>query len=66
MLFNFMFLELAHGKGYPVAGYFIWSLLDNLEWNEGFEKRFGIVHVDHGTQERTEKDSGNWYREFLR
>jgi beta-glucosidase len=51
--------------GVPMAGYMVWSLLDNFEWASGYEKRFGIVHVDYATQQRTLKDSALWYREFL-
>lgn len=51
--------------GAKVAGYFAWSLMDNFEWAEGYDKRFGIVHVDFETQERTLKQSGQWYRDFL-
>jgi beta-glucosidase len=51
--------------GIPVAGYFVWSLLDNLEWVSGFAQRFGLVHVDHTTQKRTIKDSGYWYRDRI-
>ncbi len=52
--------------GVPMAGYMVWSLLDNFEWASGYEKRFGIVHVDYATQRRTHKDSALWYRDFLR
>lgn len=55
----------AKREGCNVSGYFVWSLLDNLEWSKGFDKRFGIVHVDHGTQKRTVKSSALWYRDFL-
>ncbi len=51
--------------GVPMAGYMVWSLLDNFEWASGFEKRFGIVHVDYATQTRTPKDSARWYQQFL-
>ncbi len=51
--------------GVPMAGYMVWSLLDNFEWASGYEKRFGIVHVDYATQRRTPKDSALWYRGFL-
>ncbi len=51
--------------GVPMAGYMVWSLLDNFEWASGYDKRFGIVHVDYATQARTLKDSALWYREFL-
>jgi beta-glucosidase len=50
------------GKGYPIKGYFAWSLMDNFEWAEGYRMRFGLVHVDYGTQTRTIKKSGEWYR----
>jgi beta-glucosidase len=52
--------------GVPMAGYMVWSLLDNFEWASGYEKRFGIVRVDYETQARTLKDSALWYRDFLR
>jgi beta-glucosidase len=51
--------------GVPMAGYMVWSLLDNFEWASGYAKRFGIVHVDYATQQRTLKDSALWYRGFL-
>ncbi|HEY9349990.1 MAG TPA: family 1 glycosylhydrolase [Acidothermales bacterium] len=47
--------------GANVRGYYLWSLLDNFEWAHGYDKRFGIVHVDYGTQVRTLKDSARWY-----
>jgi beta-glucosidase len=52
-------------QGVPMAGYMVWSLMDNFEWASGYAKRFGIVHVDYATQRRTLKDSALWYREFL-
>ncbi|MDF0513161.1 GH1 family beta-glucosidase [Agromyces sp. H3Y2-19a] len=51
--------------GMPLRGYFAWSLMDNFEWAEGYGKRFGIVGVDYGTQQRTVKQSGAAYREVL-
>ena len=51
--------------GVRMHGYMVWSLLDNFEWASGYEKRFGIVHVDYETQRRTLKDSALWYRDFL-
>ena len=48
-------------EGYPMRGYFAWSLMDNFEWAEGYRMRFGIVHVDYDTQVRTVKKSGKWY-----
>lgn len=56
----------AKRDGVPVEGYFCWTFLDNFEWAEGFRPRFGLVHVDYETQLRTVKDSGKWFREFLR
>jgi beta-glucosidase len=52
--------------GVDVRGYFVWSLLDNFEWAWGYSKRFGIVHVDYDTLERTPKDSARWYRDVIR
>jgi beta-glucosidase len=51
-------------SGYPLRGYFAWSLMDNFEWAEGYRMRFGLVHVDYETQVRTVKKSGKWYREL--
>ena len=56
----------AMAQGADVRGYFVWSLLDNLEWSHGFTKRFGIVHVDFATQKRTLKRSALVYRDFIR
>ena len=55
----------ARDAGVPVNAYFVWSLLDNFEWGEGYGHRFGIVHVDFGTQRRTVKASGRWYADLL-
>ncbi|MEU6300112.1 GH1 family beta-glucosidase [Streptomyces erythrochromogenes] len=51
----------AARRGAPVAGYYAWSLLDNFEWAYGYDKRFGLVHVDYATQRRTVKSSGRHY-----
>ncbi|WP_406188558.1 GH1 family beta-glucosidase [Streptomyces anulatus] len=56
----------AVGKGAPLAGYFAWSLMDNFEWAYGYDKRFGLVHVDYATQRRTVKSSGRRYAELVR
>ncbi|MBI0293731.1 beta-glucosidase [Streptomyces sp. PRKS01-29] len=53
-------------KGVPLAGYFAWSLLDNFEWAYGYDKRFGLVHVDYRTQVRTIKGTGHRYAEIIR
>lgn len=55
----------AMRQGVHMEGYMVWSLLDNFEWASGYEKRFGIVHVDYDTQRRTPKDSALWYRDFI-
>ncbi|MFZ6672899.1 GH1 family beta-glucosidase [Undibacterium sp. Xuan67W] len=52
-------------EGVRMGGYMVWSLMDNFEWASGYQKRFGIVHVDYDTQIRTLKDSARWYRDFL-
>ncbi|MGH8033368.1 MAG: GH1 family beta-glucosidase [Luteimonas sp.] len=48
-------------QGVDIRGYMVWSLLDNLEWSLGYSKRFGIIHVNYGTQQRTPKDSAHYY-----
>jgi len=59
-------LQKAMAAGVDVRGYFYWSLFDNYEWNSGYAKRFGLVHVDYDTQQRTLKDSAVWYRDLIR
>lgn len=56
----------AKEEGVNVEGYFIWTLLDNFEWAEGYHPRFGLVHVDFETQQRIIKSSGHWYKAFLK
>jgi beta-glucosidase len=56
----------AMRKGVDVKGYFAWSLMDNFEWAEGYRKRFGIVHVDYETLQRTPKRSAVWYRSLVK
>ncbi len=62
-------LRAAHDaikKGVNLRGYYAWSLLDNYEWAHGYSKRFGIVHVDYSTQQRTIKSSGRYYSSVIR
>lgn len=58
-------VSAAARVGADVRGYFVWSLLDNFEWAYGYDKRFGLVHVDYDTQERIIKDSGIWYGDLI-
>jgi len=55
----------AVDAGLDLRGYFAWSLMDNFEWAFGYDKRFGIVHVDYETQRRTVKDSGREYARII-
>lgn len=56
----------ALAAGVPLAGFLVWSLLDNFEWAEGYSKRFGLVRVDFTTQTRTPKESARWYGRLMR
>jgi beta-glucosidase len=61
-------IKAAHAAieaGVDLRGYFVWSLLDNLEWSLGFSKRFGLIHVDFSTQKRTPKGSAYLYRQII-
>lgn len=59
-------LQRAIVDGVPVNGYFLWSFMDNFEWEDGYERRFGIVHVDFATQKRTPKLSAGYYATIIR
>jgi beta-glucosidase len=59
-------VRAAIDAGVDVRGYYAWSLFDNFEWGYGYAKRFGIVHVDLETQQRTPKGSARWYSEVIR
>jgi beta-glucosidase len=58
-------MHRALKEGIPIDGYFIWTLLDNFEWAEGYRPRFGLIHTDFQTQKRTPKASARWFSEFL-
>lgn len=55
-------LHRAVAEGVPVIGYFHWSVMDNYEWCLGYNRRFGLIHVDYASLDRTLKDSAHWYR----
>ena len=62
-------LQAAHravSEGYPLVGYFVWSLLDNFEWTWGYNRRFGIIYLDYPTQTRIPKASAKWYSECIK
>jgi len=59
-------LHKSIGNGIDVRGYFVWSIVDNFEWAVGYSQRFGLVHVDYDTFDRTPKDSFYWYRDMIR
>jgi beta-glucosidase len=63
---HFTAAHRAIERGVDLRGYLVWSLLDNFEWGYGYSKRFGIVHVDYDTQQRTVKDSGLWLASLIR
>ena len=56
----------AIADGVPLEGYFVWSLLDNFEWDSGYRERFGLVYVDYPTQRRVPKSSFGWYRDVIK
>jgi beta-glucosidase len=58
-------LHRAAAEGYPIKGYFLWSLMDNFEWADGYSKRFGVHYVDFKTQKRIPKLSAQWYKQVI-
>jgi beta-glucosidase len=58
-------LQRATSEGVPVHGYFLWSLMDNFEWADGYTNRFGIHYVDYQTQKRSPKLSADFYRDVI-
>ena len=62
---HFAAVRRAMQNGVPLAGYFVWSLMDNFEWAKGYTQRFGMVWVDYATQQRMPKDSALWYKEVI-
>jgi beta-glucosidase len=58
-------LQRATSQGVPVRGYFLWSLMDNFEWSDGYATRFGLHYVDYPTQKRTPKLSASFYQEVI-
>ncbi len=62
---NLIQLKKALDDGIDIRGYFYWSMMDNFEWTEGYNTRFGLIHVDYETQKRTIKDSGYWYHDLI-
>ncbi len=58
-------VHAALTEGVPLAGYSVWSLLDNFEWSLGYSMRFGLVYVDYSTQKRSLKESGSWYQNVI-
>jgi beta-glucosidase len=59
-------VKKAIDDGVNVAGYYVWSLMDNFEWSWGYSKTFGLVHIDYKTQKRTIKNSGKWYAKVIK
>lgn len=69
ILYLRQYLKSAHravSEGYPLQGYFLWSLMDNFEWSWGRDRRFGIIYIDYATQQRIPKASFQWYAECIR
>jgi beta-glucosidase len=63
---HLMQIYLTMQSGVPVKGYFHWSLMDNFEWALGYTPRFGLVHINYDTLQRTIKESGKWFHQVIR
>jgi len=59
-------LQKASNEGIDIRGYFLWSLMDNFEWAEGYRSRFGLIYVDYSNQKRILKDSAHWYSSIIK
>jgi len=59
-------LSRAVAEGVDVRGYFHWTIMDNFEWAEGYQQRFGLIYVDYQSQKRVLKESAHWYGSLLR
>jgi beta-glucosidase len=57
--------QRAIQEGYPLQGYFVWTLLDNFEWSWGYDRRFGLLYTDYATQRRIPKASFSWYQDCI-
>jgi beta-glucosidase len=62
---HFAAAHRAINNGVPLAGYFVWTLIDNFEWAEGYRQRFGLVWIDFNTQARIPKDSAWWFKKVI-
>ena len=60
------YLKIAAEDGVKILGYLYWSIMDNFEWSQGYDKRFGLIHVDYRTQKRTLKDSALFYSDVIK
>ena len=59
-------MNTAVATGADVRGYFVWSLLDNFEWDAGYSVRFGLTYIDYTNQRRVPKSSFEWYRDLIK
>ena len=58
-------LEKAKSEGIDIIGYYTWSFMDNFEWSEGYQYRFGLTYINYETGERIKKDSFRWYNKYI-